>query len=230
MCLDRPEWHPWTEGLPHCLCIFWSLETSGQSPGQSRVGAGNEVVMKILHTLRDKTGPIDLGIKNAFFLIFFTYYLLFGTEKNVNCSKFPMVFFGHHVLGLATDVAVPGCSQRAALSAFSSLIATCPVSGSIWEGSDLYKEPKTWRASQLTSLLFLREPQIIRGSKVTESYCGGLFLFWFFSFLLHNTLKIFADLIPDSSCSGRTLTGRMRASACSASKVLYGQSHRHAEG
>lgn len=59
----------------HCLSIFWSLETSGQGPGESRVGAGNEAVMNIFHTLRDKTGPIDLGMKNAFFLFFF--HLLF---------------------------------------------------------------------------------------------------------------------------------------------------------
>lgn len=91
----------------HCLSIFWSLETSGQGPGESRVGAGNEVVMNIFHILRDKTGPIDLGMKNAFFLFFFTYYLLFGTEKNLNCSKFPILFFGCGVLGSVTDVPVP---------------------------------------------------------------------------------------------------------------------------
>lgn len=40
----------------------------------------------------------------------------------------------------------------------------------------------------------------------------GLMIFFF---LLHNTLKIFADLIPGFSCSGRTLTGKLSASACS---------------
>lgn len=36
-----------------------------------------------------------------------------------------------------------------------------------------------------------------------------------FFFLLHNTLKIFADLVSGFSCSGRTLIGKMRANACS---------------
>lgn len=51
-----------TSTLPlHCLEFgdFWTR------PGESRAGAENEVVIRIFHILRDKTGPIDLGMKNA---------------------------------------------------------------------------------------------------------------------------------------------------------------------
>lgn len=75
------------------------------------------------------------------------------------------------------------------------------------------KEPKTWRASKLTSLLFLRELQIIRGSH--RIILWRIVFIMIFFFLLHNTLKIFADLVSGFSCSGRTLIGKMRANACS---------------
>lgn len=148
----------------------------------------------------------------------------------MNCSKFPMVFFGHRVLGLVTDVAVPGMQPES--SSECILLSDCHMP-SVWQHLRGLRSVQGTQnlKSQPIDITFVFK----RATDYQREQSHRIILWWIvsiliFFFLLHNTLKIFADLIPDSSCSGRTLTGRMRASACSASKVLYGQSHRHAEG